>query len=97
MGPSSFSVCRRRPSVSFRGDSIPQALGCKHAHVGPGEHPAYQFLPPGRFHAQLDSAVGPLLERPAGMPVAPLQEAVYEPIYNDLPAVEEEDVVYHPF
>ena len=38
-GPSSFSVFRRRPSVSFR--VIPQALGCKHAHVGhPGEHPA---------------------------------------------------------
>ena len=27
----------------------------------------------------------------------PLQERVYEPIYNDLPAVEEEDVVYQPF
>ena len=27
----------------------------------------------------------------------PLQEPVYEPIYNDLPAVEEEDVVYQPF
>jgi hypothetical protein len=27
----------------------------------------------------------------------PLQEPVYEPIYNDLLAVEEEDVVYQPF
>ena len=25
------------------------------------------------------------------------QEPVYEPIYNDLPAVEEEDVAYQPF
>ena len=27
----------------------------------------------------------------------PLHEPVYEPIYNDLPAVEGEDVVYQPF
>ena len=27
----------------------------------------------------------------------PLQEPVYEPIYNDLPAVENEDIVYQPF
>ena len=48
-----------------------------------------------------DRVIGRIL-RPLGLlPDAsrgpPLQEPVYEPIYNDLPAVEEEDVVYQPF
>ena len=96
MGPSSFSVSRRRPSVSS-GEFYPAGSWANPPTSGIQEHPGCQFLPPGRFHAQLDSAVGPLLERLAGMPLAPLQEPVYEPIYNDLPAVEEEDVVYQPF
>ena len=48
-----------------------------------------------------DRVIGRILRHLGLLPDAsrgpPLQEPVYEPIYNDLPAVEEEDVVYQPF
>ena len=48
-----------------------------------------------------DRVIGRILRHLGLLPDAsrgpPLQEPVYEPIYNDLPAVEEEDVVYRPF
>ena len=48
-----------------------------------------------------DRVIGRILRHLGLLPDAshgpPLPEPVYEPIYNDLPAVEEEDVVYQPF
>ena len=48
-----------------------------------------------------DRVIGRILRHLGLLPDASrgpaLQEPVYEPIYNDLPAVEEEDVVYQPF
>ena len=48
-----------------------------------------------------DRVIGRILRHLSLLPDAsrgpPLQEPVYKPIYNDLPAVEEEDVVYQPF
>ena len=45
-------------------------------------------------HRKNSQASGPTPDASRG---PPLQEPVYEPIYNDLPAVKEEDVLYQPF
>ena len=48
-----------------------------------------------------DRVIGRILGHLGLLPDAsrgpPLREPVYEPIYDDLPAVEEQDVVYQPF
>ena len=55
----------------------------------------------GATFIEEDRVIGRILRHLGLLPDAsrgpPLQELVYEPIYNDLPAVEEEDVVYQPF
>ena len=52
------------------------------------------FIEGGPRHRKNSQASGPTPRRLAR---SAAQEPVYEPIYNDLPAVEEEAVVYQPF